>query len=136
VKPSSRTLRWRTWVTLSALLSISVGMAAAPGSAATATTTSSTVSSQTVVPFQNVYSWGPVSVTCLTNQSCRVRASGGKGYQFHLRGNTIKAQWFNTGVTTRTSYHGSGSQTARVQADTSLANASAVCVCVASPCAM
>lgn len=89
------------------------------------------------IGVQQAIAWpssGTVSRNCATGWSCRVRATGGAGTQTHFKNGAVFNSWSNTSATTRTSFHGSGSQTARITANTSLANPSATCICVVEPC--
>lgn len=84
---------------------------------------------------QSTYNWGPVSRTCSpSNYNCRVSATGGAGWQYHKRDGVTAASWKNERTETRTSYHGTGAQTASVTAHNSLSGASATCVCTSAPC--
>lgn len=138
MKPTRSLRHRRSWVValLAVLLGAGLsGFGSVPSAAATPTTQTSQVGIQNQAGIQNQYYWGPVSRNCSpSNFSCMVRATGGAGWQYHLRDGVVKSSWKNTTATPRISSHGSGQQTASVTAHTSLSNASAKCECVTLPC--
>lgn len=139
MKLGKRILARRSFALVAATALMGVGLAATPAGA--------TADSSSLVPLQaasvsNIedigvmddITWGPVTRNCLHNESCRVRATGGPGRQRHLRDGSTVGSWLNQGTTTRTSMHGSGSQTATIRTHTSMSNPSATCICVTPPC--
>src|SRR5690606_25980434 len=79
---------------------------------------------------------GSVERTCSTWQTCRVRATGGKGWQYHYKNGSAVAKWNSATTVTRTSLHGSGKQTAHIVTHTTLMSPSATCICTATDCNM
>lgn len=132
--PRTRPRGWQSVAYAAAAIVVAAGLSgtASPAQATGSPTqpyAAGTLASEPIV-------WGPYTRNCNTdsNWSCRVQANGGPGYQTHYRGSSIKGQWYNGGFLTRTSYHGPGTQTAKVTAYESLISPSAKCVCVAEPC--
>jgi hypothetical protein len=105
------------------LMVAAVGLVAQPGVHAGEVTSSSATNGS----VESLISWGPVTRHCTGTDSCRVRATGGAGRQTHYRDGNVVQGWSNSGNATRTSWHGFGTQQARITARTQLANPSATC---------
>lgn len=84
--------------------------------------------------------WASGVRSCFSTESCKV-TSHASGNVLHKRCATdytncvVKASWSNGGsYIWRTSWHGSGSQTALISTNLVLDQQSATCVCVQTPC--
>lgn len=84
--------------------------------------------------------WASGIRSCFSTESCKVTSQATGGVQ-HKRCATdytncvLKGSWSNGGsYVWRTTWHGSGSQTALISTNLVLAQQSATCVCVQTPC--